>query len=74
VKKKKIDTDLKGQELPDPAEIIRQGREIRDVQLFMASMGEKDLQELARKRGLSWDAMSEAERERFIDNLLHKKS
>jgi hypothetical protein len=74
MKKIKVDKGLKGQELPDPAEIIRQGREMRDVQLFMAGMGEQKMLELARKHGLSWGVMSEAEREQFVDNLLHEKS
>ncbi len=34
--------------------------------------GEKDMRRLALARGLSWDSMSEAERESFVDVLLHE--
>ena len=59
--------------IPDPAEMIRQGREMRDVQLFMA-IGEDRLRELASKYGLNWDKMSENERERFVHKLLNENS
>jgi len=38
------------------------------------AQGEKKLRQLCAKRGLDWENMSEAEREKFIDDLLHKKS
>ncbi|MFH1908428.1 MAG: hypothetical protein ABIL11_13775 [Chloroflexota bacterium] len=72
MKKTKIHAELKGRELPDPAEVIRQGREERDVQLFMAQ-GEERLRQIASQRGLNWDEMSEDKRDQFIDNLLHEK-
>lgn len=34
--------------------------------------GERDMRKLAAERGLNWDAMSEAEREAFVDDLLHE--
>lgn len=72
MKKTKVDADLKEKKFPDMAEIIRQGREMRDIQLFMAGMGEESLRELASQHGLSWNVMTEDERERFVDNLLHE--
>ncbi|MBI4025924.1 MAG: hypothetical protein HY360_13140 [Verrucomicrobia bacterium] len=36
-----------------------------------AREGEQDMRRLAAARGLDWDAMSEAEREPFVDDLLH---
>ncbi len=33
--------------------------------------GEKDMRRLASARGLNWDSMSEAQRETFVDDLLH---
>jgi len=38
------------------------------------AQGEEKLESLAAERGLNWDEMSEEERERFIDDLLHEKS
>lgn len=67
-----IRKELNGRQLPDPAEMIRRGREERDVQLFMVQ-GEEHLQQLASKHGLNWDKLSEDEREQFIDNLLHER-
>ena len=60
-------------DLPDPAEIIRQGRHMRDVQLFL-SIGEERLRQVASRHDLNWDEMSEEEREQFIDDLLHTES
>ena len=34
--------------------------------------GEQDLRRLAAARGLDWDAMSEAQRESLVDDLLHE--
>jgi hypothetical protein len=36
-----------------------------------ARNGEQDLRRLASARGLNWDAMSEDQREAFVDDLLH---
>lgn len=33
---------------------------------------ESQLRQLCAQRGLNWDAMSEEEREAFIDNLIHE--
>ncbi len=52
--------------------MLHQAREERDTQLFMAQ-GEEHLRQLASKHGLNWDKLSEDERERFVDNLLHEK-
>ncbi len=38
------------------------------------AQGEARLERLAKERGLNWADMSEDERERFIDDLLHEKS
>jgi len=38
------------------------------------AQGENQLQRLAAERGSNWAGMSEDERERFIDELLHEKS
>ena len=37
-----------------------------------ARAGEKDMRRLAAARGLDWDAMTEAQREAFVDDLLHE--
>jgi hypothetical protein len=37
-----------------------------------ATQGEQDMRHLARARGLDWDGMSEAQRETFVDDLLHE--
>ena len=34
--------------------------------------GEKDMRRLAAGRGLDWDTMTEAQREAFVDDLLHE--
>jgi hypothetical protein len=39
--------------------------------MFVAEGGEK-LWKLAQGRGLDWDKMSEDEREKFVDDLLHE--
>ena len=37
-----------------------------------ARQGEDEMRRLAKARGLDWDAMSEAQREAFVDDLLHE--
>jgi hypothetical protein len=37
------------------------------------TQGEERLRHLASKRGLEWNRMSELEREKFVDTLLHEK-
>ncbi len=37
-----------------------------------AREGEQDMRRLAVARSLNWDSMSEAERESFVDELLHE--
>lgn len=37
-----------------------------------AREGEKDMRRLASARGLDWDAMTEAQREAFVDKVLHE--
>ena len=37
-----------------------------------AREGEKDMRQLSAARGLDWDAMTEAQRETFVDDLLHE--
>ena len=34
--------------------------------------GEKDMRRLATARGLDWDTMTEAQREAFVDGILHE--
>jgi len=34
--------------------------------------GERDMRRLAAARGLDWDKMTEAQREAFVDDLLHE--
>ena len=34
--------------------------------------GEKDMRQLAAARGLDWDTMTEAQREAFVDDILHE--
>ena len=35
--------------------------------------GEADLRRLAAQRGLDWNTLSEAQREAFVDDLLHEQ-
>lgn len=37
-----------------------------------ARQGEQEMHRLAKDRGLDWDTMSEAQREAFVDELLHE--
>jgi hypothetical protein len=37
-----------------------------------AAKGEHDMRRLASERGLNWDTMTEAQREAFVDDLLHE--
>jgi hypothetical protein len=37
-----------------------------------AREGERDMRRLAAARGLDWDAMTEAQREALVDDLLHE--
>lgn len=37
-----------------------------------AREGEKDMRRLASARGLDWGAMTEAQREAFVDKVLHE--
>jgi hypothetical protein len=37
-----------------------------------AREAEQDMRRLAAERGLNWDTMSEAQRETFVDDLLHE--
>ena len=37
-----------------------------------ADEGERDMRRLAAARGLNWDAMTEPQREDFVDELLHE--
>ena len=37
-----------------------------------AREGELDMRRLAKAKGLDWDVMSEAQREAFVDDLLHE--
>jgi hypothetical protein len=37
-----------------------------------AQNGEKDMRRLAAARGLDWDTLTEAQREAFVDDLLHE--
>ncbi len=37
-----------------------------------AHEGEKDMRRLAATRGLDWDTMTEAQREAFVDDILHE--
>jgi hypothetical protein len=34
--------------------------------------GEKEMRQLAAARGLDWDTMTEAQREGFVDDILHE--
>jgi len=59
---------------PNPADLVREGRELRDVQLFMAITDENRLREIAFEQGLIWDKMSEAEQEQFVREYLGGRS
>ncbi|MEK7677957.1 MAG: hypothetical protein AAB676_19170 [Verrucomicrobiota bacterium] len=37
-----------------------------------ARQGQQDMRRLAAARGLDWDALTEAQREAFVDDLLHE--
>lgn len=38
----------------------------------IARDGENDMRRLASARGLDWDTMTEAQREAFVDDILHE--
>ncbi len=38
----------------------------------LSQYGQERVRQLAAQRGLNWDAMSEQEREAFIDDLIHE--
>ena len=63
--------ELAGRTLPEPEEIIRQGREDRDVQLFMA-LGDDLLRPIASKHRLNWDEMNEEERKQFSRKIVRE--
>ena len=65
----KTDVDPKNADLPDIAEMLRDARLLRDIQLFM-TIGEDQLRQIASKHNFDWDKMSESQREQFIRNLL----
>jgi hypothetical protein len=68
----RLRVELAGCTLPEPEEIIRQGREDRDVQLFMA-LGDDLLRPIASKHGVNWDEMTEEEREQLIRDFLQEE-
>lgn len=68
----RLRVELAGRTLPDPVETLRQGREDRDVQLFMA-LGSDLLRPIALQYGMNWDEMTEDEREQLIRDFLHEE-
>ncbi len=55
-------------------ELLRYLRSVwEESWLELANYGQERAREVARQRGLDWDAMTEDEREAFIDQLLHEK-
>jgi hypothetical protein len=68
----RLRVELAGRTLPDPVEMLRQGREDRDVQLFMA-LGSDLLRPIASKHGMNWDEMTDDERERLIRDFLQEE-
>jgi hypothetical protein len=68
--------DLIKQLPPDGKKAVLDALET-DVNLWWEirlSQGEAQLQQIAKQRGLTWKDLSEDDRERFIDDLLHEKS
>lgn len=55
---------------PSPADIIREGRELRDVQLFIAVTDKSRLSEIALKQGLDWNRLTDAEQDQLIRDFL----
>ncbi len=55
-------------------ELLRYLRSVwEEAWLELANHGQERAREVARQRGLDWDAMTEDEREAFIDEIVHEK-
>ena len=55
---------------PSPEDIIREGRELRDVQLFIAITEKSRLREIALDKGKDWDKLTDAEQDSLIREFL----
>ncbi len=72
MKRPKLPPEFDASKLPDPAEMIRQAREERDFQIFMA-LGDDLLRPIASKYGMNWDEMTEDEREQLVRDFLREE-
>lgn len=55
---------------PPPEEIIREGREQRSVQLFIATTEKTHLREIALETGKVWDELTDDEQDQVIREFL----
>ena len=73
MKRPKLPPEFDASEFSDPSEMLRQAREERDFQIFMA-LGDDLLRPIASKYGMNWDEMNEDEREKLIRDFLHEET
>ncbi len=57
-------------QIPAPEDMIRESRELRDVQLFIATTDKRPLQKMAQNRGKDWDKMNDEEQDQLIREFL----
>jgi sucrose-6-phosphate hydrolase SacC (GH32 family) len=55
---------------PSPEDIIREGRELRSVQMFIATTEKVRLREIALKKGKVWDKLTDAAQDQLIHEFL----
>jgi dephospho-CoA kinase len=53
-----------------PEEMLRESRELRDVQMFVATTDKRLLQKIAQNKGKDWDKMNDEEQDRLIREFL----
>jgi hypothetical protein len=51
-------------------DVLHDGRDLRDAQIFMATTDEKYFVEAASRHGLDWGTLSQSEKEQFVCKLL----
>lgn len=56
--------------LPNTLELLHEGRELRDAQLMLAVQGRKYFREIALKKGINWDVLTDEEQVQFVREYL----
>lgn len=55
---------------PSPEDVIREGREQRSIQLFIAAIDKTRLREIALEKGKAWDKLTDDEQDQVIREFL----